>query len=230
MLLALLQICLFSVCMLKAKHVCHKSLSVMSKWEILPFFPFFSPGCSISDNIFVLGLPHTILHSKIPTFFPSFHLPPRSCFSAPWPLFICCTVLPNLRLSLPSSRHSPPTIFTDFSNMSFRRLLPPVSWGRRGGLSELLVGKLVELSGTSYYNEAANNDSSCVSVLPLLLWNGSWSLPPSTVSSRCCKNTQSPLMSVNRASAPRKEPRDQESWLRPEPWVDRALELAFITM
>lgn len=202
----------------------------MSKWEILPFFPFFFQDAAFPTTFRTRPPSHHPLHSKIPTFFPSFHLPPRSCFSAPWPLFICCTVLPNLRLSLPSSRHSPPTIFTDFSNMSFRRLLPPVSWGRRGGLLELLVGKLVQLSGTSYYNDAANNDSSCVSVLPLLLWNGSWSMPPSTLSSCCCKNTQSPLMSVNRASAPRKEPGDQESWLRPEPWVDRALELAFITM
>lgn len=139
---------------------------------------------------FALGLPLSA-RSKIPSFFPSFHLPPHSYFSAPWPLFICRTVLPNLSLSLPSSLHSPPTIFTDFPNMSFCRMLPPVSWGRRGGLWELLVKKPVELSGTSYYTHAVNNGSPCLSVLPLLLRNESWLPPPSTVSSCCCKNTHS---------------------------------------
>lgn len=159
---------------------------------MLPFsFFFFSQDAAFPTAFRTRPPSHHPLCSKIPTFFPSFHLPPRSCFSAPWPLFICCTVLPNLSLSLPSPLHSPPTIFTDFSNMSFRRLLPPVSWGRRGELLELLVGKLVELSSTFYYNEATNNGSSCVSVLPLLLRNSSWTPLPSTVSSCCCKNTHS---------------------------------------
>lgn len=145
---------------------------------------------------FSLCLPHTI-HSapKIPTFFHPFTSLPFS-FSL---LFVhSSSAAPSCPISVSPSL--PPLVSSSsshyfhrffFPNMSFHRLLPPVSWGRRGGLLVLLIGKLVKLSGTSYYNDAANNRSSrCVSVLPLFFMK--WFLVVTRsplVSSRCCKNT-----------------------------------------
>lgn len=197
---------------------------------MLPFF--FVQDAAFPTTFRTRPPSHHALRSKIPTFFPHFFHP---FTSLPVPVSLLfdhssaaaqsCPI--SVSLSLSSSLHSPPTIFTDFSNMSFRRLLPPVSWGRRAGLLKLLVGKLFELSGTSYYNDAANNGSFYISVLPLLLRNSSWLPPPSTVSSRCCKNTHSHQWWVS--TEPRCHERSMETkkagwycnceWIMPLNWL-----------
>lgn len=61
MLVAPLHICLLNLCTLKANHVCHKSLSVMSmiRNAAVFFFSFFSRMQHFRQH-FALGLPHTI--------------------------------------------------------------------------------------------------------------------------------------------------------------------------
>lgn len=147
--------------------------------EMLPFFS----KSSISDISYSASL--TPSAPKSPHF-SILWLPSPFCFSLlfdhPSSATPSCpiSVSPSLPPSLPPSLHFSFSshYFHWFSNMSFHRLLPPVSWGRRRGLLVLLVRQLVKLSGTSYYDDVVNNGFSCwASALPLLLRNGSCSAP-----------------------------------------------------
>lgn len=183
---------------------------------------------------------HHPLCCNIPYIFPSFHFfpyPPSlfafSPLSDHWkPSSLLhnpaqSQALPPF-LSLSFSLLTAPPLFSSthyflrFSNMSFHRMLPPVSLGREGGLAVFLFRKRVKISGTSHYNDTANNGSSCyVSVLPLFFfkewpWLPQHHQPASELwlQVAAVKNTESLSMNVNRAaSVPQKEPWDQQSWL-----------------
>lgn len=151
----------------------HFSLCLLHTIPTFFFHPFTSPSLFALRSLTTLPLTHHPAHSQP---LPHFSLPPLLFFS----LF---------------STH----YFLRFSNRSFHRMLQPVSLGKGGGLLVFLVRELVRLSGTSYYNDTANNGSShcashCVHLFFYRMISASQPSPPSIraqASSRCCKDTHS---------------------------------------